>query len=128
MAWKDDARARAAVRQLRYRFPIRQDVRYQCQNGSNPTSGTGKTLEISSREVRFTTQHALEVGEPVELAVDWPALLDNTCLMKLFIHGCVVESAPGSAAIRIERHEFRTRGSRAVAQSAARSAFAAAAS
>jgi hypothetical protein len=93
------------------KFPIEQDVRYQCVKGSRVLAfGTGKTLEISSREIRFTTQHTLKNGEKVRLAVDWPALLGNTCLMKLEIQGWVVRSETGAAAVKIERHEFRTRG------------------
>jgi hypothetical protein len=48
----------------------------------------------------------------MRLAVDWPALLDNTCQMKLEICGWIVHSEPGEAAVRIERYEFRTRGAR----------------
>jgi hypothetical protein len=92
------------------KFPIEQDVRYQCVKGSRVSAfGTGKTLEISSREIRFTTQQALKNGEKVRLAVDWPALLDNTCLMKLEIQGWVVRSESGGVAVKIERYEFRTR-------------------
>ncbi|HVN06397.1 MAG TPA: hypothetical protein VMT86_18375 [Bryobacteraceae bacterium] len=94
----------------RPRFPIEQDVRYQCVNGSRiSAAGVGKTLEIGSREIRFTTQHPLHKGEKVRLAVDWPAMLDNTCPMKLEIFGWVLRSQPGTAAVRIERYEFRTR-------------------
>jgi hypothetical protein len=46
----------------------------------------------------------------MRLAVDWPAMLDNTCRMKLEIHGWVLRSAPGTADVKIERYEFRTRG------------------
>lgn len=93
------------------RFPIEQDVRYQCVKGSRiSAAGVGKTLEISSREVSFTTQQPLRQGEKVRLAMDWPAMLDNTCLMKLEIYGWVTRSEPGTAAIKIERYEFRTRG------------------
>jgi hypothetical protein len=98
-------------RRGRRRFPIEQDIRYQCVKGSRIlTVGVGKTLEISSREVRFTTQHPLKPGEKVRLAVNWPAMLDDTCLMKLEIFGWVLRSEPGTAAVKIERYEFRTRG------------------
>jgi hypothetical protein len=98
-------------RRTRRRFPIEQDVRYRCVKGSRITAvGSGKTLEIGSREIRFTTQHVLKLGEKVRVAVNWPALLDNTCLMKLEIFGWVVGSERGTAAVKIERYEFRTRG------------------
>jgi len=46
----------------------------------------------------------------MRLAVDWPAMLDNSCRMKLEIHGWVVHTEPGEADVKIERYEFRTRG------------------
>lgn len=99
----------------KHRFPIEQDVRYQCENGSRISAvGAGKTLEISSAEVRFTTVQPLRQGERVRLAMDWPVMLDNTCLMKLEICGSVVRSEPGTAAVRIARYEFRTRSPRAI--------------
>lgn len=98
-------------RRGRRRFPIQQDVRYQCLKGSRISDvGVGKTLEISSREVRFTTQHPLKRGQKMRLAVNWPAMLDNTCRMKLEISGWIVDSEQGQAAVKIERYEFRTRG------------------
>ncbi|HLY20605.1 MAG TPA: hypothetical protein VKR61_25435 [Bryobacteraceae bacterium] len=98
-------------RRARHRFPIEQEVRYQCVKGSRITAaGAGKTLEMSSREVRFTTEHNLKPGQKVRIAVDWPAMLDNTCLMKLEIFGWVIHSEPDKASVKIERYEFRTRG------------------
>jgi len=94
----------------RLRFPIQQDVRYQCVKGSRTFAvGLGKTLEISSREVRFTTQELLKQGQKMRLAMNWPAMLDNTCRMKLEIFGWIIRSEPGEAAVKIERYEFRTR-------------------
>jgi len=96
---------------LRKRFPIQQEVRYQCMKGSRiSTMGMGTTLQMSSREVQFTTQHPLKEGQKVRLAVNWPAMLDDTCFMKLEIWGWVVHSEPGAAAVKIARYEFRTRG------------------
>jgi len=98
-------------RRARRRFPIQQEVRYQCVKGSRISLvGVGKTLEISSREVRFTTQQPLKRGQKMQLAMDWPAMLDNTCRMKLEIFGWIVQSEPAEAAVKIERYEFRTRG------------------
>jgi hypothetical protein len=92
-------------------FPIHQEVRYQCVKGTRICEvGIGKTLGLSSSEVRFTTQQLLKPGQRMRLAIDWPALLDNTCRMKLEICGGIVQSQPGEATVKIERHEFRTRG------------------
>lgn len=99
-------------RRARLSFPIQQDVRYQCSKGSRIVAvGVGKTIEIGSREVRFTTQHPLQRGQKIRLAMDWPAMLDNTCRLKLEIHGWIVLSEAGQSAAKIERYQFRTRGS-----------------
>lgn len=92
-------------------FPIVKDVCYQClKRGRISTAGVGKTLQISSREVRFTTLDSLRQGEKVRMVVDWPAMLDNVCLLKLEICGSVIRSVPGAAAVKIARYQFRTRG------------------
>ena len=111
MATTNDVLTADTGRRARRLFPIEQDVRYQCVKGSRIQAvGVGKTLEISSREIRFTTQHSLKLGEKVHVAVNWPAKLDDTCLMKLEIFGWVIRTEPGTAAVKIERYEFRTRG------------------
>jgi len=96
---------------LPLRFPIQRDVDYQCVKGSRIwAAGSGKTLEMSSSEVRITTRQHLKRGQKMRLAIDWPAMLDQTCRMKLVISGWIVDSQPGEAAVKIERYEFRTRG------------------
>jgi hypothetical protein len=68
-------------------------------------------LNISSSGVWFNADTALPMGVPIELAISWPALLNDYCPMKLMIFGCVVRSTDSGAAINIERYEFRTQGS-----------------
>lgn len=65
---------------------------------------------MSSNVVRFTTEHPLSQGESVEVTVNWPALVNDKCLIKLVIHGRVIRSDSGSAAVQIANYEFRTRG------------------
>ena len=102
-------------RRARRRFPIGQDVCYKCLFGHRVSDeGVGKILNVSSSGVRFTTERTLSIGKTVEVTVEWPALIDNKCLMKLVIEGWVVRSDANSAAVKIEHHEFRTRASKAV--------------
>jgi hypothetical protein len=99
-------------RRTKRRFQIEQVLRYKLLYGNRVTeSGTGRTLNISSSGVWFTTEGLLAEGLPVELSMTWPALLNNICPMKLMIYGCVVRSDNQSAALAIERYEFRTQGS-----------------
>src|SRR5579862_4900445 len=110
MASMNEVLAGSLGGRVRRKFPIEQEVRYQCVKGSRISAvGKGKSLEISSREIRITTQHVLRDGQKMRLALDWPAMLDNTCRMKLEIHGWVVRSTPDTADVKIERYEFRTR-------------------
>ena len=74
-------------------------------------SGTGKTLNIGSGGVLFTTEEQLPLGRTVELSVHWPAKLDGSCPLKFVATGRVIRSETDMAAVRIERYEFRTRAS-----------------
>lgn len=102
----DNADRRSAVR-----FPIEQDVRYKVFNRNSIEVGSGKTVNMSSNGVLFTTERNLSPGERLEVAVNWPAHLDNKCPLKLVTTGRVVRCEDGRAAIAIERYEFRTQGS-----------------
>jgi len=98
-------------RRLKLQFPIEREVRYRyLKRGRITSSGAGKTLRISSREIRFTSSTRPSEGETVQLAVDWPALLDNGCPLKLEISGSVISSRSGMAAVSIAHYVFRTRG------------------
>jgi c-di-GMP-binding flagellar brake protein YcgR len=98
-------------RRSKRRFQIEQDIRYKMLYGQRiAETGTGKTLNISSGGVWFTTENMLTTGMPVELSLSWPVLLNDACPMKLMIYGCVVRSNERGAAVAIERYEFRTQG------------------
>ncbi len=98
-------------RRSKKRFVIEQEVRYKMLYGQRiAETGTGKTMNISSSGVWFTTENMLTTGMPVEISMNWPVLLNETCPMKLMIYGCVVRSNEKGAAVAIERYEFRTQG------------------
>jgi hypothetical protein len=101
----------AAERRFAIRFPIEQEVRYKVFNRNTIEVGSGRTINMSSNGVLFTTERTLSTGERVELAVNWPAHLDNHCALKLVTSGRVVRTDSTKAAIAIERYEFRTQGS-----------------
>jgi len=93
------------------RFPIERDIRYRVLNKkSNQEAGVGKTLNISSSGILFTTEHLLLPGRTLEVSVSWPAQLNNACPLKLVARGRVVRFEPGKAAIEIQHYEFRTSG------------------
>lgn len=94
------------------RFPLCEDVKYKLVHGKAITCGAGKTLNIGSGGVLFTTEERLPMGRMVELSVNWPARLDGTCALKFVATGRVIRSEADKAAVRIERYEFRTRSTR----------------
>ena len=104
-------------RRTKRRFEIAQDVRYKMLYGQRiAETGSGKTLNISSGGVWFSTENMLTVGMPIEVSMGWPVLLNDSCPMKLMIYGCVIRSNEKGAAVAIERYEFRTQGSRSLQQ------------
>ena len=97
-------------------FPIQREVRYRSLGrGSMAEMAEGTTVSMSSHAVEFTTPRALRLGQRVELNVNWPALLDRTCPLKLVIFGHVIGNNAGTAEIQVDRYEFRTRGAAATA-------------
>lgn len=114
---KGGARIGERERRMKRRFQIEQEVRYKMLYGQRiAETGTGKTMNISSSGVWFSTENMLTSGMPVELSMTWPVLLNDSCPMKLMIYGCVVRSNEKGAAVAIERYEFRTQGSKAFHQ------------
>ena len=104
-------------RRTKRRFEIDQEVRYKMLYGQRiAETGVGRTMNISSGGVWFSTENMLTSGMPVELSMSWPVLLNDSCPMKLMIYGCVVRSNEKGAAVAIERYEFRTQGSRSFQQ------------
>jgi hypothetical protein len=102
------------------RFPIEREVRYRVLNKrSSEETGDGKTVNISSSGVLFSVDHMLLPGRRMELAISWPAQLNNKCALKLVARGRVVRFEGGRAAIEIQQYEFRTHSSIAAATSTA---------
>ena len=100
-------------RRIKRRFQIDQEVKYKMLYGQRiAETGVGRTMNVSSGGVWFSTENMLTSGMPVELSMNWPVLLNESCPMKLMIYGCVVRSNERGAAVAIERYEFRTQGSR----------------
>jgi hypothetical protein len=95
------------------RFPIEREVRFRILSKRGVVEqGTGKTVNISSNGVLFTTDQELTPGKRLELSISWPAQLDNKCQLKLVARGRVARAEQGRAAVEIQQYEFRTQGSK----------------
>ena len=94
-----------ANRRKGLRFPIQRKVRYSTPNGKQ---GAGISLDISRSGVLFTTQQVLDVGDHVELGLEWPVRLDQKTSLKMVLRGRVVRSSNDRAAVFVQQHELRT--------------------
>ena len=94
------------------RFPIEQDVNFFVLDAeSRLHAGTGRTVNIGSKGLLISTDQPPPSGAPIEVAVSWPAKLDDEHRIKLVVRGKVVRSEPRTIAVAIKNHEFRTAGS-----------------
>ena len=84
------------------RFPVREEVRYRVLHARGlSASGVGKTLDIGSGGILFTTEERLPMGRLVEVAVNWPVRLDGACPLRFVAVGKVVRSEATKAAVQI---------------------------
>ena len=91
------------------RFPIEREVRYKTLNQRTEIlSGSGKTLNISSSGVLFTSDHDLPIGTRLEVSISWPAQLNEKCLLNLVARGRITRHHQGQLALQIQQYEFRT--------------------
>ena len=91
------------------RFTIERDVKYRVlSKRSGEESGDGKTVDISSSGVLFTTRHMLLPGRRMEISISWPAQLNNKTALRLVARGRVVRYEEGRAAFMIQQYEFHT--------------------
>ena len=72
--------------------------------------GDGETLQISSKELLFTTNESFDPGQSLQVSLDWPALLDNRIPLRLVVSGQILQSGDGQATMTIEKYQFRIRG------------------
>ena len=99
-AWPD---RRASIR-----FPVTLDIRYSVSHRPAET-GSGQIIDLSSSGLRFAAQGPLEPGLKLDVAILWPVLLDEHVQLQLVVTGVVVWSSETEIALRIQRHDFRTR-------------------
>ena len=91
------------------RFAIEREIRYRALNKrGGEEAGEGKTVNMSSSGVLFTSPQILRPGRRIELAISWPAQLNNKCALKLVARGRIVRFDNGVAAMEIQQYEFRT--------------------
>jgi c-di-GMP-binding flagellar brake protein YcgR len=97
-------------RRTSVRFPLTLDVRYSVLQRNGPIeTGSGQLIDVSSSGLRFTAQAHIEPGLKIDIAINWPVLLDGRIQLQLTVSGVVVRSSGTEISMRIQRHDFRTR-------------------
>lgn len=93
------------------RFPLAIEVRYALMGcrGQRET-GSGQTIDLSSSGLSFTADRPLLTGQKlIKVAIDWPVLLDGGVQLQLVMSSVVVRTSGTTTALKIQRHEFKTR-------------------
>lgn len=93
------------------RFPLHREARYTVleQYQKHPAVPT-ETLDISSKGICLRCEGAPEPGSRMDVAVNWPVVMENGCRLKLVARGRVMWRSSEAVGLLIERHEFRTQG------------------
>jgi hypothetical protein len=92
------------------RFPLDLKVRYVVRGRrSLDVTGSGSTIDLSSSGLNFRADKHLQAGMRLDVYIDWPVPLDGGVQLQLVMSGEVVRTDGLATALRIERHEFRTK-------------------
>jgi|SRR5579871_2268543 len=100
----------ATERRSKVRFPLVREVRYEFEQSRHAHTGQGETLNISSSGVLIQTEHELEPGTKLQMAISWPMKLNETASIKLVVDGKIVWAEQKRAAVQFGSHEFRLLG------------------
>jgi hypothetical protein len=104
-------RPRSRERRVVPRYPVILEIDYWIPGrGKVGEACVGHTIDVSSAGLRFVAQKALQTGLRIELSIAWPVMLHGGVRMQLVVSGRVVRSENNLTAVKILRHEFRTRG------------------
>ena len=106
----NESEKKTTERRNNARFPCRLAVSYQTlEHPILSGQGTSETLNISSKGILFTSNEKFEMGQLLQVSLDWPARLENQVPLKLVAEGRIVRNANGQTAMTIDKYEFRTR-------------------
>jgi hypothetical protein len=98
-------------RRTRQRFSLRLGFRFTVSKGGPGSfQGQGEVVNISSNGVAFRTDTAITPGVGIDASIEWPAVLNGDCVLRLTMEGRVVRVENGLAVMSVFRHDFRTDG------------------
>jgi len=92
------------------RYSIERVMRWRLRTKqSREAPAAGRTLNIISTGVLFSTQTSIAQGSVVEVAITWPVPTEAGTELQLFARGRVTRSQNGIAAVHFQQREFRPR-------------------
>ena len=92
------------------RFPLTLEIRYSVSHhGGPPEIGSGRIIDLSNSGLRFTADRPWLVGLRLDVSIDWPVRLGGGVQLQLMATGVVVWTSGTQTALRVHRHEFKTR-------------------
>jgi PilZ domain len=94
-------------RRSKMRYPLVLKVRYRILRPKLHL-GVGQAVNLSSGGVLVVSRHELNVGEELEVRIEWPPLLDGLIPLQLVAVGSVVRCETSSFAVCFRRYQFRT--------------------
>ena len=114
-------RAQYRDRRSDRRYPISVELVFRVRRGGRVVqSGTGRTVDLSSRGVLFESEGERPPAGRIELTIAWPVLLNQEVGLNLCVTGHTVRVEGNRTAIAVARYVFRVRPHRdAQAQPAA---------
>lgn len=106
-------------RRRRRRIPLSTSVHYQIIGDGDPgPAGTGRTINISSCGILFTTSQELKLGDRIAVFVDWPVKRGPRQRIELATLARVARRDKEAAAVEILQFDFRKVASKRKARSA----------
>ena len=94
------------------RYAIERDLRWKLRGKrTREAPATGRTVNISSTGVLFTTAAYLVPGNVVEVAISWPVSADGDGELQLIARGRLTRCTDGLAAVQFQQREFQARHS-----------------
>jgi hypothetical protein len=94
-------------RRSKMRYPLVLKVRFRILRPKLHL-GVGQAVNLSSGGVLVVSRDELNVGEELEVRIEWPSLLDGLIPLQLVAVGSVVRCETSSFAVRFRRYQFRT--------------------
>jgi hypothetical protein len=92
------------------RYELQLELRFSYESLGATCIGSGYTIDLSHGGIRFWTDAPPPIGQPVELRIKWPFLLQGVCPLELLVRGTVLRTGFQGSVVKLTKYEFRTCG------------------